>query len=60
VNVEAARRTRGEMCEPTLAEETAGINVIGVLQLIAKTYTEDGDGAHSTKAEASYSLTSDS
>ncbi len=53
VNVETARRTRGSLCDRTLAEATAGIDVVGGLKLLAKAYSEDGDGAHSTKAEAS-------
>jgi hypothetical protein len=53
VNVEAAWRARGEDCERGVVEAAAGLEFAPGWSVLAKAWHEEGDGALSTKAEAS-------
>jgi hypothetical protein len=53
VNIEAAWRARGEECERGLVEVAAGLEVAPRWSMLVKAWHEEGDGALSTKAEAS-------
>jgi len=53
VNVEAAWRARGGNCERGLIEAAAGVEFAPKWNLLVKTWREEGDGALSSKVEAS-------
>lgn len=53
VNAEAAWRARGDDCERGLVEVAAGVEVVPKVSVLVKAWHEEGDGALSTKAEAS-------
>ncbi len=53
VNVELARRERGAVCERTLVEAAAGVDIAPRWRTIVKAWSEHGDGADTAKAEAS-------
>lgn len=55
VNVEAARRSRSDSCERSLVEVATGFEFVTDWNLTLKAWTERGDGARSTKAEAGVS-----
>ena len=51
VNVEAARRSRGDTCTRSVAEFATGLELIPAWNLSVKAWSERGDDARSTKAE---------